>query len=122
MTTNPFDFSDTDPADLAVAEIIAADVKGLMVRAVSIASAYGTEITTSQILGGVLAYGMAMAPTPITREDYLSVYDEVVRLREYAPGPEETAHAANDDEAGEMASRWGQRISDVALGFNVEPI
>lgn len=119
--TDPFDFSQFDTADVAVAEFVAVEVREMMTRAVTTAIEHGTEITTSQILGAVLAFGMAMSPDPITREDYLKVYDAVVALREKAAnlvaGPEATAHAANSDEAGELAERWGQKISDVAFDF-----
>lgn len=122
-------------ADIVLAHNVATRVQNMITEAALLAQTLGTEITLTQILGAVLSHGQQISDPPITREQFVAVYDRVQEMfvvqaaRQAAAqavaqaaaasgaGPEETADAASAQEADTLAEKWGQRISDVAFGM-----
>lgn len=117
--------SSMTPADFIVATNVAMRIEHMLSELALLADSFGSQITVQQILTGILTYGFGMTERPLTREEYLSVYDYVLACHT-APeeasagtGPEDTADAANSDEAERLADHWGKRISDAAFSFEV---
>jgi hypothetical protein len=118
------------PADFIVATNVAMRIEHMLKEVSMLADSFGSMVTVQQILTGVLTYGFEMTERPLSREEYLSVYEYVMAShagREEAgtpessagTGPEDTADAASSEEADRLADHWGKRISDAAFSFEV---
>lgn len=122
--------SSMTPADFIVATNVAMRIEHMLSELALLADSFGSQITVQQILTGILTYGFGMTERPLTREEYLSVYDYVLACHTApeeagtpepgpASGPGDTADAATSEEADRLAEHWGKRISDAAFSFEV---
>jgi hypothetical protein len=118
------------PADFIVATNVAMRIEHMLKEVSMLADSFGSMVTVQQILTGVLTYGFEMTERPLSREEYLSVYEYVMASHAApeeagtpepgpASGPGDTADAATSEEADRLADHWGKRISDAAFSFEV---